>query len=149
MIPVLVGFRNEIEREFFEQLMKVSGIGVKVAIKVLKYSVSRVAVAIDRGDEKFLSSLPGIGVQKARLVIARLQSKVAKYALVQEGDKKTAALPFGIEEEAFEILLRLQYKRKEAEDMIQKALIRKPDAKEAEDILNEIYKVKISQNGTG
>ncbi len=149
MVPVLVGFRNEIEREFFEQLMKVSGIGVKVAIKVLKYPVSQVAVAIDRGDDKFLSSLPGIGLQKARLIIARLQSKVARYALVQEGEKKTVKLPSGIEEEALEILLQLQYKRKEAEEMIQKALLRKPDAKEAEDILNEIYKVKISQNGTG
>jgi len=149
MVPVLVGFRNEIEREFFEQLMKVSGIGVKVAIKVLKYPVSQVAVAIDRGDDKFLSSLPGIGIQKARLIIARLQSKVARYALVQEGEKKTVKLPSGIEEEALEILLQLQYKRKEAEEMIQKALLRKPDAKEAEDILNEIYKVKISQNGTG
>ncbi|MDP8234301.1 MAG: Holliday junction branch migration protein RuvA [Candidatus Saelkia tenebricola] len=147
MVPVLVGFRNEVEREFFEQLMKVSGIGVKVAIKVLKYPVSHVAIAIDRADEKFLSSLPGIGIQKARLIIAKLQGKVAKYALVQEGEKKNIVSFVGIEEEALEILLRLQYKKKEAEDMIQKALIRNPGAQEAEDILNEIYKVKISQNG--
>jgi len=75
MVPVLVGFRNEIEKEFFEHLMKVSGIGVKVAIKVLKHPVAQVAVAIDRGDDKFLSSLPGIGIQKARLIIARLQGQ--------------------------------------------------------------------------
>jgi len=78
-----------------------------------------------------------------------LQGKVARYALVQEGEKKNPHIPSGIREEALEILLQLQYKKKEAEDMIQKALLRKPDAKEAEDILNEIYKVRISQNGNG
>ncbi len=148
MFPLLIGFRNEIERDFFEQLMTVSGIGAKGAIKALKYPVNQVAIAIDRGDEKFLSTLPGIGKQKARLIIAKLQGKVGKYALIQGGERKTIISRPGINEEALEILLQLQYKKKDALDMINKVLVKFPDIDNVEDLLNLMYKVKVSENGS-
>ncbi len=144
MIPVLIGFRNYVEREFFENLIKISGIGAKVAIKALKYPVSQLAVAIDRGDEKFLSSLPGIGQQKARLIIAKLQGKVGKYALVQEGSKKSFKMDSGIRDEALSVLLQLQYKKSEAEEMVDKAFLRNSEPKNVEELLNEIYRVRIT-----
>lgn len=144
MIPVLIGFRNYVEREFFENLIKISGIGAKVAIKALKYPVSQLAVAIDRGDEKFLSSLPGIGQQKARLIIARLQGKVGKYALVQEEVKKFLKVDSGIRDEALDVLLQLQYKKSEADEMIEKAFIRNPNPNNVEELLNEIYKIRVT-----
>ncbi|MDP8253204.1 MAG: Holliday junction branch migration protein RuvA [Candidatus Kaelpia aquatica] len=144
MIPVLIGFRNYVEREFFENLIKISGIGAKVAIKALKYPASQLAVAIDKGDEKFLSSLPGIGQQKARLIIAKLQGKVGKYALVQEGVRKLLKVDSGIRDEALDVLLQLQYKKSEAEEMIDKAFIRNSEPKNVEELLNEIYRVRIT-----
>jgi holliday junction DNA helicase RuvA len=144
MVPVLIGFRNYVEREFFENLIKISGIGAKVAIKALKYPVSQLAVAIDRGDEKFLSSLSGIGQQKARLIIARLQGKVGKYALVQEGVKKFFKVDNSIKDEALDVLLQLQYKKSEAEEMIERAFIRNPEPQSVEELLNEIYRVRVS-----
>ncbi|HEO63814.1 MAG TPA: hypothetical protein ENN78_00915 [Candidatus Omnitrophica bacterium] len=144
MVPVLIGFRNYVEREFFENLIKISGIGAKVAIKALKYPVSQLASAIDKGDEKFLSSLPGIGSQKARLIIAKLQGKVGKYALVQDGAKKNIRPDSGIREEALDVLLQLQYKKSEAEEMINRALLKNSGPKNVEELLNEIYKVKIT-----
>ncbi|MDP8215844.1 MAG: Holliday junction branch migration protein RuvA [Candidatus Kaelpia imicola] len=144
MVPVLIGFRNYVEREFFENLIKISGIGAKVAIRALKYPVSQLAIAIDRGDEKFLSSLPGIGQQKARLIIARLQGKVGKYALVQEGAKKLLKVDSGIRDEALDVLLQLQYKKSEAEEMIDKAFLRNLEPKNVEELLNEIYRVRIT-----
>jgi Holliday junction DNA helicase RuvA len=144
LTPYLIGFRNEIEREFFEHLIGVSGIGPKMAVKALKYPVAQIAIAIDRGDERFLSTLPGIGRQRARQIIAKLQGRVGKYALVKEGEKKPPAIPSDIREEALEILLKLEYKKKEAEEMIEQALIRNPGISSSEELLNEIYKSRIA-----
>lgn len=145
--PILIGFRNEIEKEFFTQLITVTGVGAKIAVRALKYPIPQIAIAIDRGDERFLSSLPGIGRQKARQIIAKLQGKVAKYALVREEEVKIAPVKPDIRDEALEILLQLQYKKKEAEEMIQKAMLRNPSLQNVEELLNEIYRVKISENG--
>jgi Holliday junction DNA helicase RuvA len=143
--PILVGFRNEIEREFFEQLTTVSGIGPKVAVKALKYPIPEIAVAIDRGDERFLSSLPGIGRQKARQIIAKLQGKVGKYALIREEAEFVERKP-DVKEEALQILLKLQYKKKEALEMIEQAYKRRPKIQDVEELLNEIYRGRISEN---
>lgn len=145
LTPFLIGFRNEIEREFFEHLIGVSGIGPKTAVKALKYPISQIAIAIDKGDERFLSALPGIGRQRARQIIAKLQGKVGKYALVREGEKKISTISSDIREEALEILLKLEYKKKEAEEMIEQALIHNPNITSCEELLNEIYKSRINK----
>src|ERR1039458_10065479 len=62
-VPVLVGFLNEVERDFFLEFIKVSGIGPRAAVKALNCAIGEIAQAIDRGDTKFLKTLPGIGEQ--------------------------------------------------------------------------------------
>ena len=64
--PVLIGFLNEIEKEFFEKFITVSGIGPKAAVRALKMPISMIARAIDMGDLAYLKSLPGIGEQRAK-----------------------------------------------------------------------------------
>ena len=140
-IPVLVGFLNEIEKEFFEQFITVSGVGPKAACKALTLSFSVIADAIDRGDMALLRTLPGIGEQKAREIIAKLQGKVGKFGLIR--DQSAGDLPKtkeDIREEALSVLLQLQYKKNEASEMIQKAIARNPKIETCEDILNEVYK---------
>jgi len=138
----LVGFLNEIEKEFFEKFITVSGIGPKAAVRALKMPISMIARAIDMADVPFLKSLPGIGEQRAREIVAKLQGKVGKFALMQ--DTRTGAegftLKHGIEEEAMGVLLQLQYKKFEAKNMLDEALKRNPDVETAEDLLNEVYK---------
>ncbi len=140
-IPVLVGFLNEIEKDFFEQFITVSGVGPKAACRALTLAISEIAAAIDRGDMAVLKSLPGIGEQKAREIVAKLQGKVGKFALMQ--DKFKGDVPAGkenITEEALSVLLQLQYKKNEAQEMINKALKRNPKIVSCEDILNEVYR---------
>ena len=140
-IPVLVGFLNEIEKEFFEQFITVSGVGPKAACRALTLSISSIADAIDKADMSVLKSLPGIGDQKAREIIAKLQGKVGKFGLMQ--DSASGDAPSGkedIKEEALSVLLQLQYKRNEAGDMIDKAMKHNPKAATCEEILNEVYK---------
>jgi len=138
----LIGFLNEIEKEFFEKFITVSGIGPKAAVRALKMPISMIARAIDMADVPFLKSLPGIGEQRAREIVAKLQGKVGKFALIQDTGTGAEGLTLkrGIEEEAMGVLLQLEYKKFEAKNMLDEALKRNPDIETAEDLLNEVYK---------
>lgn len=144
-IPVLIGFLNEIERDFFEVFITVSGIGPKAALRALNKPISQIAQAIDEADTKFLKSLPGIGEQRAREIIAKLQNKVGKFGLIQdtkikEGEAKTK----DIAQEALEVLMQLQYKKPEAMKMIKNALENAAGIESTEELLNVVYKQKKS-----
>jgi len=142
-IPFLVGFLNEVEKEFFERFITVSGIGPKAAIKALSMPISAIARAIDEGDMALLKSLPRVGEQKAREIIAKLQGKVGKYGLIQDGHvAKLPKMKEDIHEEALQVLIQLQYKKNEAKQMITKVISKDPKIETAEEILNEIYKQK-------
>lgn len=139
-LPVLIGFQNEVEREFFEKFISVSGIGPKAACKALAEPFSSIAGAIDSGDESFLKKLPGIGGRKAGEIVAKLRGKVGKYGLIRDEFVSMAKEQEDIKTEALEVLLQLQYKRQEAEEMIDKALKRDPDINTSEELLNEVYR---------
>lgn len=140
-IPVLIGFLNEIEKEFFECFITVSGVGPKAALRALNLPISTIAAAIDSGNITLLQSLPGIGAQRAKEIIAKLQGKVGKFGLIQDGNmSKIPSLKEDTQSEALQVLLQLQYKRSEARRMIQEAMVRNPAAKTTEEILNEVYK---------
>lgn len=143
-IPVLIGFLNEIEKDFFEKFITVSGIGPKAALRALSKPISIIARAIDDADMKTLRSLPGIGEQRAKEIIAKLAGKVGKYGLIQDKGQaiKTEKKDEVFKGEALEILLRLQYKRNEADNMIEAALSRAPNVTTTEALLNEVYKQK-------
>lgn len=139
-VPILIGFQNEVEREFFEKFISVSGVGPKAACKALTEPFSTIAGAIDSGDASFLKKLPGIGDQKARLIVAKLQGKVGKYGLIRDEFVSDTEEHEDIRNEALEILLQLQYKKGEAEEMIEKAFKRAPEVKTSEELLNEVYR---------
>lgn len=138
--PILIGFLNDLEKDFFLQFISVSGIGPKAAVRALNRSISEIAGAIDKGDLAFLKSLPGIGPQKAKDIIAKLQGKVSRFGLIRDESVTTVApSPKAFEQEAVEVLCQLQYKKAEAEDMIRKALERNPAIATTEELLNQIY----------
>ena len=142
-IPMLIGFTSDIEREFFEQFISVSGVGPKAACKAFTLPISVIAGAIDRGDVGLLKTLPGVGGQRARQIIAKLQNKVGKFGLIKDGaPADTQRLAGNVEEEAVSVLLQLQYKKKEAEEMVQRAAASNPKAVSCEELLNEVYKQK-------
>lgn len=145
--PVLVGFLNTIERDFFLSFIKVSGIGPRAAIKALNRPISEIASAIDQGDLNYLKTLPGIGIQRAKEIVAKLQGKVGKYALIKDKDYTALPQPEAVipawHDEALELLLQLQYNRQEAKAMIQKALERNQGITTTEELLNEVYKQRI------
>ena len=142
-IPILIGFLSQVEKDFFEIFITVSGIGPRAALKALNKPISLIAKAIDEGDLVSLKSLPGIGEQRAKEIVAKLQNKVGKFGLMQDRaseNKKSVAK--NISEEALDVLLQLEYKRNEALGMIKKVLEINSQVNTTEELLNLVYKQK-------
>lgn len=140
------GFTNAVEREFFEALITVASIGPRSAARAFSQPMSAIARAIDRGDYGFLKTLPGIGQQKARDIVAKLQGKVAKFLLIQDAPAVAAAAMPDFAGEALAVLLQLEYKRSEAEAMIRETLEADPAIDLAEKLLAEMYRRKASKD---
>jgi holliday junction DNA helicase RuvA len=134
------GFTNAIEREFFEALISVASIGPKTAARAFALPMARIAAAIDAGDHAFLVKLPGIGQQKARDIVAKLQGKVTKFLLIRDAAVRPETLMPDFAEEALGVLLQLEYKRAEAEAMIAGTLEAAPQIRDAESLLAEVYR---------
>jgi Holliday junction DNA helicase RuvA len=136
------GFTNAIERAFFESLISVASIGPKTAARAFSEPMSAIASAIDRGDHAYLRKLPGIGQQKARDIVAKLQGKVARFLLIQDAQPSDPAAMPDFADEALAVLLQLEYKRSEAEAMIRETLESDPRIDDAETLLAQIYRRK-------
>jgi Holliday junction DNA helicase RuvA len=134
------GFTNAIEREFFEALVSVASIGPKTAARAFALPMARIAAAIDAGDHAFLLKLPGIGQQKARDIVAKLQGKVTKFMLIRDPLARPASAMPDYAEEAIAVLVQLEYKRPDAEAMVARAIEFAPAIKDAETLLAEVYR---------
>ncbi|MCL4424199.1 MAG: helix-hairpin-helix domain-containing protein [Firmicutes bacterium] len=141
--PVLLGFASREEREFFDRLTSVEGIGPKAALRALTLPVADVARAIEAGDTRLLSSLPGIGKQRASQIIAKLKGKVTPFIGGPQASTRVvhpAPPAADSEEEALAILLQLGYKKPEAERMLRAALTRSPGVTSAEELIQEVFR---------
>ncbi|HXM08163.1 MAG TPA: Holliday junction branch migration protein RuvA [Candidatus Acidoferrum sp.] len=139
------GFTNAIERTFFESLLSVASIGPRSAARAFSQPMSVIAGAIERGDHAFLKTLPGIGQQKARDIVAKLQGKVTKFLLIQDAPQATQPPIPDFADEALAVLLQLEYRRAEAETMIRETLAADASIADAERLLAEIYRRKSSK----
>ncbi|MBD3370541.1 hypothetical protein GF402_09290 [Candidatus Fermentibacteria bacterium] len=77
-VPIMVGFPDLSDREFFRRFISVSGIGVRGAVKALVEPVRRVGAAIAGGDVEFLTTLKGVGRARAKRIVAELQDEMKK-----------------------------------------------------------------------
>ncbi|MEN9605357.1 MAG: hypothetical protein RJB29_231 [Actinomycetota bacterium] len=77
----LYGFTEIVDREFFELLLSVTGIGPKVAQSILASSeAATIATAIVTGNLKSLESTPGLGKKGAQRLVLELKDKAANFA---------------------------------------------------------------------
>lgn len=140
-LPTLIGFNNQIQKEFFERLLTVPKMGPKAALSALSLPVSNVAGAIERGDLVLLRSLSGIGNQRARDIVATLQGKVARFALLQDVPAASKPPPqTDAMHEALQLLIALGHRQAEAQRMIADALSTDPNAADAEAIVRAVYR---------
>ena len=139
------GFTNAVERDFFEALVSVASIGPKTAARAFSQPMARIAQAIESSDYAFLVKLPGIGQQKARDIVAKLQGKVTKFLLIRDAEpRQTEAIP-DFAAEALMVLLQLEYRRSEAEAMVAETLATAKNINDAETLLAAVYRLKNRQ----
>jgi Holliday junction DNA helicase RuvA len=76
---VLYGFIDEAERELFEALIKVSGVGPKSAMAILStFTPKQFTEALANRDDKLLTRAPGVGKKSAGLIIVQLSGSLGK-----------------------------------------------------------------------
>ena len=77
----LFGFLTDLERQLFERLIGISGIGPKLAIAVLSGMDSReLIVAVQRADVARLTGIPGIGKKTAERIVLELKDRLTQLA---------------------------------------------------------------------
>lgn len=87
----LYGFLTQSEKQFFQLLMTVSGVGPKLAKDILSnIQPDELASALSRGDIVRLNAIPGIGRKTAERLVLELKEKVVKLGLVGESGKSSA-----------------------------------------------------------
>ena len=142
LIPRMVGFLNEAERDFFLKYTSVKGIGTKKGLRSLSIPIATIANAIENGDDKVLISLPAVGKRMAQQIIAELQGKLADFADRAGVLTGSAAAFKAYQAEALEILIAWGEKRNESMELIGLAAKRHPDIKTAEELVPLVYRLK-------
>ncbi|MBI2410520.1 MAG: Holliday junction branch migration protein RuvA [Candidatus Kerfeldbacteria bacterium] len=110
----LYGFTVAEDRQFFEQLISVSGVGPKIALAVLsQFSADEVKRAIIHSDTTFLTSISGIGKKTAQRMILDLKEQVAFSGAASDGVASVAGTERATVN-AIDALLALGYSQSEA-----------------------------------
>jgi len=140
LIPRLIGFLSEAEREFFELFCSVDGVGVKKALRAMVRPVQEVAVAIEEQQTKVLAGLPGIGLATAERIVAKLRRKVPKFALmVNRADVPEESAPADVVSQTYELLLRLGHSESDARRLLDRALQSGKKYQDVQELIQAIY----------
>lgn len=144
MIPRLVGFLHREDRAFFARFITVKGIGVRKGLKALTIPTGKIAAAIEAGDAKMLSKLPGIGARAADQIVAELKGKVADFALGQAPDGPPPATITWSEaqKDAIEVMVALGERRVDAERWLERAGQLAPDTQTADEWVRMAYRIR-------
>lgn len=127
----LYGFADEAERSLFRDLMKVSGVGAKVALAVLSgVSADQFVRIIHAGDDKALTGIPGVGKKTAARLLVEMRDRVdlPGSAVLAGTGANVAAGAGGARNEALVALQQLGYKPAEAQRLVTQAAAEGDDA---------------------
>jgi Holliday junction DNA helicase RuvA len=140
LTPRFVGFLREVEREFFEMICSVDGVGVKKALRAMVRPVQDVAVMIEEQDTKGLSTLPGVGAATAERIVAKLRRKMPKFALlVGRDDSSVAEVSRDVAEDTYRALLTLGHTESDARKLVESVIQTKKKFTDVESMLRAIY----------
>ncbi|MCH8941040.1 MAG: Holliday junction branch migration protein RuvA [Bacteroidetes bacterium] len=119
----LYGFFTETEKQMFELLISVSGVGPKIALSILSgIKVEDLRYALQSGDVSRIVAVPGIGKKTAERLTLELRNKVADIVEL-EGSTPASS----IRTEAVAALSTLGYNLKQAEIVVREILTKKPN----------------------
>ena len=139
--PVLIGFNLEVEKEFFQHFISVEAIGPLKAVRALNLPVREVAAAIESGEVSKLTKLKGIGRRTAQKIIATLEGKMGKFALIRPDDYEEVPPVEDFSKQVLDVMInQLGHRAADARRMIDKALKGNRSIKTAEELFDEVYR---------
>ena len=120
---ILYGFAREADRTLFRALLKVSGVGGKMALGVLSgMTADEFAQSVHAGDIAALTRLPGVGKKTAERLVVEMRDKLDAVPTLP-GTRLSSAVeqaPAGADQDAVSALIALGYKPPEASRMVSK-----------------------------
>lgn len=141
--PVLIGFNLEAEKEFFQLFISVEAIGPLKAVKAMEVSIRDIANAIELGEVAKLKKLKGIGARTAQKIVATLQGKVSKFALIREVESVPRAESKDITGPVLDVLVnQLGHRPADAKRMVAEALACNQEISTPEALFDEVYKAE-------
>lgn len=116
----LYGFVSKDEKTIFKELIRVNGIGPKVALAILSHlDISSLIDAVTNENDALLSKTPGVGKKIAKKLIMELQDRLEKLNLINPSNQATSINNYNPNsDKALAALQSLGFKTKEAEKMI-------------------------------
>ncbi len=140
----LFGFYTDQERDLFQLMISVSGIGPKIAMNILSGIAARDLInAISNGHVSKLVNVPGVGKKMAERLILELKEKVLKKMMVDK------SLETGVRTDADDMmmddvlsaLVNLGYKNSVAQDALDKAMRSCDEKPEMDKLLKKTLKI--------
>ncbi len=129
---VLYGFVNRKERELFELLISVSGVGTNTARMVLSsLSPAELCNCISTGNERVIKSIKGIGLKTAQRIIVDLRDKIVALGIAEEipaGGAVAAPVNNAVKDEAVSALTMLGFAPAPSQKVVVQILTEQPDA---------------------
>ena len=146
----LIGFTSEQERKLFRQLIRVNGVGPKMALTILSGIDNQAfAICVTQNDISTLTRLPGVGKKTAERLIIEMRDKVDEFAgsvdLINIAGAANAGGPDSYKNEAVEALQALGYKPQDAEKMIKQAELANNDIDSASTLIRKALQATVQR----
>ena len=129
---ILYGFVNKKEREMFELLITVSGVGANTArMRLSGMSVGELCNAISTGNAKLIQGIKGIGKMTAQRIIVDLRDKIVALGIADEipaGGQTSAPVNNAVRDEAVAALTMLGFSPAPSQKVVVQILQQQPDA---------------------
>jgi len=141
---LLFGFPSRLERDVFRDLIRISGVGPKLAQNLIaSFTLPELAAAVQRHDVAMLTRVPGVGRKTAERLLVELKDRLEHFALPDAGpaggSREAAA-------EAEHALLALGYRPAEASRAIADALLDAGRGAGAEELIRSALKTMARQS---
>lgn len=138
---LLFGFATQNERDAFELVTTVSGVGPKLALSVLSgLTVGDLQLAISQGDAKRLAAVKGIGKKTAERIVVELRDKINPIEALANSSASTSKEQSNILRDAMLALSALGFSEEIARAKVQKVLEADPAVADTETVVKKALK---------
>ena len=141
----LFGFSTFLEKEIFQILIGVSGIGPKLALNILSgIAPAELIASLQAEDVARLTQIPGVGRKTAERLVFDLKEKIGKIAVRGETPKEEKKKKDQLVDDVISALVNLGYRKNQAESVVEQVWRQRPGAS-----LEEILKESLRALATG